>query len=94
VNTQIGPHPTVPPWRPAAGVLSLLPTWAPSSLSSPGPQPVTGTFHPYLFAAVHEKDISASYLAATGKVWKVQAGLGIGAKQQLGNVAGTRWLAK
>jgi len=35
-------------------------------------------------AAAHEKDISASYLEATGKVWKVQAGLGVGAKQQLG----------
>src|SRR5882762_10281088 len=89
VNTQIGFTQLFLLGGPLAGVLSLLPNLGTLfPVLPPAPQPVTGTFHPYLFAAVHEKDISASYLAATGKVWKVQAGLGIGAKQQLGNVAG------
>lgn len=70
---------------PLASVLNLLPNVSSVFPVLPTPTvPVVGTVHPYIFAAAHEKDISASYLEATGKVWKVQAGLGVGAKQQLG----------
>lgn len=85
VNTQIGFTQRFLLGGPLASVLNLLPNIGTVFPTLPTPTvPVVGTVHPYVFAAAHEKDISASYLAATGKVWKFQAGLGVGAKQQLG----------
>jgi len=85
VNSQFGFTERFLIGGPLASVLNLLPNL--STVFPVLPQPtvaVVGNVHPYLFAAAHEKDISASYLMATGKVWRVQAGLGVGAKQQLG----------
>lgn len=89
VNTQWGFTERFLLGGPLASVLNLLPNLSTIFPALPTPTvPVTGTIHPYIFAALHEKDISASYLLATGKVWRVQGGLGVGAKQQLGNVQG------
>ena len=89
VNAQWGFTQRVLYGGPLASVLNILPNLSTVFPALPVPTvPVVGTVHPYVFAAVHEKDVSASYMAMSGKVWRVQAGLGVGAKQQLGAVQG------
>lgn len=88
MNTQIGFTERVLIGGPLASVLNLLP-----DLSTLFPVLPAATFstttHPYLFAALHEDDVSASYFASSAKVWRVRAGVGTGIKQQLGAVSQT-----
>lgn len=43
-----------------------------------------GLTHPYLFAALHEDDISQSIGVPVGKAWQIKGGFGVGMMQTLG----------
>ena len=73
---------------PMSSVLGLIPGL--SSLSLPTlpvlPAGVTVvTNHPYLFAALHEQDISANFGLNSNKAWEISPGVGIGVINQLSN---------
>ena len=47
------------------------------------PLPIgTAGSHPYIFVAAHQDDISANYLGADAKVWRVRGGVGMGVQSQ------------
>lgn len=71
---------------PITSVLSLLPNL--STVFPVLPTPIASTTtHPYVFAAVHQDDVSAEFGLTNAKVWRVRGGLGVGLKQQLGSTS-------
>lgn len=70
---------------PMANVLNLLPNIGAAFPAMPAlPSGGVGTTHPYLFAAVHQDDISATFGVDSGRAWRVKPGFGVGIMQQLG----------
>lgn len=71
---------------PITSVLGLLPNL--STVFPVLPNPIASTTtHPYIFAAVHQDDVSADFGLGNAKVWRIRGGLGAGLKQQLGSTA-------
>lgn len=68
-----------------AVLTALLPNTGTLFPALPAP-PVggVGTTHPYLFAAVHEDDVSESAGVPIGRAWRIKGGFGLGIMQQLG----------
>jgi hypothetical protein len=53
---------------------------------APLPAGITaGPSYPFIFASIHEQDVSASYLGANGRDWIVSPGVGIGLQSRLSN---------
>lgn len=70
---------------PAEVMLAMLPNLGTVFPALPAPPAGgVGTMHPYLFAAVHEDDISQSIGLQLGRAWRVKGGFGVGLMQTLG----------
>lgn len=68
---------------PIAGMLSVLPNLSTVFPVLPVAAGPSGS-HPYFFAAVHEDDVSASYMLASHRVWRIRGGFGVGVQHMLG----------
>lgn len=70
---------------PIATVLNLIPNLSTIFPVIPTIPNAVGAPRPYLFGAAHQDDVSSTFGAANGKVWRVKGGFGIGVMQALGN---------
>jgi hypothetical protein len=74
---------------PLSTMLSLVPGWG-NGLSVPSlpalPAGVTqGPSYPFIFASLHEQDISAQYNLSSNRQWLFSPGVGIGLESRLSN---------
>lgn len=86
INSRFGFTERVLWGGPITAALSLLPNLSTVFPVLPTPIAPTTT-HPYIFAALHQDDVSADFGLGAAKVWRIRAGVGAGLKQQLGSTA-------
>lgn len=84
VSSQFGMEQRLKVGFPVTALSALLPNLG---TIFPTFTPPTGTTnqHPYLMAAIHEDDVSASYGLSNGRAWQIQPGVGAGLLSQWTN---------